>query len=91
MGQILDIFRIEFPQSHRPEEAISDSDDNCEPGFITFNHTSFSSHSSHIKWSSESAILDCLSSRSQFSKVASERSARTHDGTKQIKTFWHLG
>ena len=35
MGQTLDCFGkgIEFTQSHRPEEAIADSYDKCEPGF----------------------------------------------------------
>ena len=34
MGEILHCFRdgIEFTQSHRPEEAIPDSYDKCEPG-----------------------------------------------------------
>ena len=35
MGQTLDCYYkgIEFTQLHRPEEAIPDSNDNCEPGF----------------------------------------------------------
>ena len=35
MGETLDCFSkgIEFTQSHRPEEAIPDSYDKCEPGF----------------------------------------------------------
>ena len=35
MGQTLDSFSkgIEFTQSHRPEDAIPDSYDKCEPGF----------------------------------------------------------
>ena len=34
MGQTLDCFYegIEFTQLHRPEEAIPDSSDKCEPG-----------------------------------------------------------
>ena len=36
MGQTLDCFDkgIEFTQSHRPEEAIPDSYDKCEPALV---------------------------------------------------------
>ena len=36
MGQTLDCFckGMEFTQSHRPEEAIPDSYDKCEPGSL---------------------------------------------------------
>ena len=41
MGETLDCFckGIEFTQSHRPEEAIPDSYDKCEPGFNMPNVT----------------------------------------------------
>ena len=36
MGQTLDCFckGMKFTQSHRPEEAIPDSNDKCEPGSL---------------------------------------------------------
>ena len=42
MGQTLDCFGKgrEFTQSHRPEEAIPDSYDKCEPG-LSFNFQFF--------------------------------------------------